>query len=47
MGTVKRLERDFPEAFEAMPEQFKTERVNTAIAIPVDDIMKELKFYKL
>ncbi len=47
MGTVKRLERDFPEAFEAMPEQFKTERVNTAIAIPVDDILKELKFYKL
>jgi len=46
MGTVKRLEKEFPEAFEAMPEQFKTERVSTTIAVPVDDILKELNFYK-
>jgi len=46
IGTLKRIEKEFPEAYSVIPSNFITPRIVETIALPIEDLKAELLKYK-
>lgn len=46
LGTFKRIQKDFPEAFAAIPVKYTEQSTETTIALPLDELKEELLKYK-
>lgn len=46
LGTLKRIQKDFPEAFAAIPVKYTERSTETTIALPIDELKEELLKYQ-